>query len=703
MRAIFETFDESGDGEVTTEEFRHIVRRICRGLSEAEVEELVNHVDRNRDGVVDFDEFLAVVNAESRQVSAPCGRRCVARAAHPSAPPQGRGLFGKLVRSQMPSPLEHLLAFANMPKHFRPSVLAALESRPLASLSGAISPVLEPNGLTFRHLALDPETRELRQVPPRPRAKSGGMLGGLLRRDDASPARVGTAGALGASRGGAARGTGRFEEKMRPASAGGPGVAAGGAGGGGGGGGLRGQVRTIEVELVEASGVAMPDDENREHILCRRVRLCLFEADQPVSNIHISKADWRPEEEDRWRLASPDHELNRLVMRTDRLQTTLLIELCLIVLRPKGDDKNALRGRGGARSGSGAASAGAGAVKRGGAEDSAGNGGEEVDRAFRESAGHALGSHRGYASSELLEMTCGFCTLDWLAGEDAGDEVRTVELPINGGTFEAQQAIDPNEILARRTGWRKVAKLFSGATVPKLTLKLRPLSKIRGSRDSGLPDSVLYLPPGVLVPSFAVRLVHLFYEILADRVLRPRQPLQSSKWQDLPVRVFLRAVDEGDALTALSELWQAKMKNTIARLKRDTVGGGSNVVIKAEFRKTLIELYPVLCSHTLPRLVLGLNDAERLALIRSAMYADPLATLSADAMLSRAQLGQPALGMEAQGVPDVLFSQRMLYRPFHTRELAFDHTAHTERLQRIAQHKATQARVPHSVSGQSFA
>ncbi|GMI88610.1 hypothetical protein HRI_002530300 [Hibiscus trionum] len=63
MKRVFATFDKNGDGFITKQELRESLTNIRMFLTEKEVEEMVVKLDRNGDGLIDFDEFCNLCEA----------------------------------------------------------------------------------------------------------------------------------------------------------------------------------------------------------------------------------------------------------------------------------------------------------------------------------------------------------------------------------------------------------------------------------------------------------------------------------------------------------------------------------------------------------------------------------------------------------------------------------------------------------------
>jgi calcium-binding protein CML len=57
LRGIFATFDKNDDGFITTQELRESLKNMGISAGERDVADMVERVDSNGDGLIDFDEF----------------------------------------------------------------------------------------------------------------------------------------------------------------------------------------------------------------------------------------------------------------------------------------------------------------------------------------------------------------------------------------------------------------------------------------------------------------------------------------------------------------------------------------------------------------------------------------------------------------------------------------------------------------------
>lgn len=60
MRTAFDIFDKDNNNEIDREEFGTLIRAIGFNPSNREIEEMLKKFDKNRDGVIDFQEFITM-------------------------------------------------------------------------------------------------------------------------------------------------------------------------------------------------------------------------------------------------------------------------------------------------------------------------------------------------------------------------------------------------------------------------------------------------------------------------------------------------------------------------------------------------------------------------------------------------------------------------------------------------------------------
>ena len=61
FREAFQAFDKDGNGSITTKELGTVMRSLGQNLSEAEIKEMIDIVDEDKNGTIDFQEFLHLI------------------------------------------------------------------------------------------------------------------------------------------------------------------------------------------------------------------------------------------------------------------------------------------------------------------------------------------------------------------------------------------------------------------------------------------------------------------------------------------------------------------------------------------------------------------------------------------------------------------------------------------------------------------
>ncbi|KAL2466632.1 Calmodulin-5 [Abeliophyllum distichum] len=58
FKEVFSLFDKYGDGCITTKDLGTVMMSLGPNLTEAELQDMINEVDANQNGTIDFPEFL---------------------------------------------------------------------------------------------------------------------------------------------------------------------------------------------------------------------------------------------------------------------------------------------------------------------------------------------------------------------------------------------------------------------------------------------------------------------------------------------------------------------------------------------------------------------------------------------------------------------------------------------------------------------
>ena len=66
FKEAFALFDKDGDGTITTKELGTVMRSLGQNPTEAELQDMINEVDADGNGTIDFPEFLTMMARKMR-------------------------------------------------------------------------------------------------------------------------------------------------------------------------------------------------------------------------------------------------------------------------------------------------------------------------------------------------------------------------------------------------------------------------------------------------------------------------------------------------------------------------------------------------------------------------------------------------------------------------------------------------------------
>jgi len=69
-RDAFDMFDRDRDGTVTSRELASVMKSLIRDVSELEIKQMIQEVDIDGNGVIDFEEFVIMMNRRNKETDA---------------------------------------------------------------------------------------------------------------------------------------------------------------------------------------------------------------------------------------------------------------------------------------------------------------------------------------------------------------------------------------------------------------------------------------------------------------------------------------------------------------------------------------------------------------------------------------------------------------------------------------------------------
>ncbi|KFZ55009.1 Nephrocystin-1, partial [Podiceps cristatus] len=260
-------------------------------------------------------------------------------------------------------------------------------------------------------------------------------------------------------------------------------------------------VTLCSCKMIPLPGVSI-------QVLSRHVRLCLFDGNRVLSNIHTVRATWQPKNPQTWTF-SP---------RVTGILPSLLDGDCFVRSNSVSSDIGIL---------------------------------------------FELGiTYIRNSTGERGELSCGWAFLKLFTSNGMPVPSKMHELPLNGGTpYERGVEVDPS--VSRRAGGGVFHQLITLKKQPVLAVKLRSLSA--QSKD------ILNLLPETLTGSMCYIHLLIFYrQILGDALLRDRTSLQSTDFICNPIlATFPQLMDQPDLMDALRSAWADRERTLKRSEKRD--------------------------------------------------------------------------------------------------------------------------------------
>ncbi|KAF1642004.1 UNVERIFIED_CONTAM: Nephrocystin-1, partial [Eudyptes robustus] len=260
-------------------------------------------------------------------------------------------------------------------------------------------------------------------------------------------------------------------------------------------------VTLCSCKMIPLPGVSI-------QVLSRHVRLCLFDGNRVLSNVHTVRATWQPKNPQTWTF-SP---------RVTGILPSLLDGDCFVRSNSLSSDIGIL---------------------------------------FELGITYICNS-----TGDRGELSCGWAFLKLFTSNGMPVPSKMYELLLNGGTpYERGVEVDPS--ISRRAGSGVFHQFITLKKQPVLVVKLRSLST--QSKD------ILNLLPETLIGSMCYIHLLIFYrQILGDALLKDRISAQSTELICNPIlATFPQLVDQPDLMDALRSAWADRERTLKRSEKRD--------------------------------------------------------------------------------------------------------------------------------------
>ncbi|XP_035179036.1 nephrocystin-1 isoform X2 [Oxyura jamaicensis] len=269
------------------------------------------------------------------------------------------------------------------------------------------------------------------------------------------------------------------------------------------------QPRPTRVSLIVTlcSCKMIPLPAGSIQVLSRHVRLCLFDGNRVLSNIHTVRATWQPKNPQTWTF-SP---------RVTGILPSLLDGDCFVRSNSPSSDIGFL---------------------------------------------FELGiTYIRNSTGERGELSCGWAFQKLFTSDGMPVPSKMYELPLNGGTpYERGVEVDPS-----------ISRRGSGVLQQLITLKKQPVLLVKLRSLSTQSKDILNLLPETLIGSMCYIHLLIFYrQILGDALLKDRMNMQSADLICNPIlATFPQLMDQPDLMDALRSAWADRERNLKRSDKRD--------------------------------------------------------------------------------------------------------------------------------------
>ncbi|XP_068531310.1 nephrocystin-1 isoform X2 [Anas acuta] len=269
------------------------------------------------------------------------------------------------------------------------------------------------------------------------------------------------------------------------------------------------QPRPTRVSLIVTlcSCKMIPLPAGSIQVLSRHVRLCLFDGNRVLSNIHTVRATWQPKNPQMWTF-SP---------RVTGILPSLLDGDCFVRSNSPSSDIGFL---------------------------------------------FELGiTYIRNSTGERGELSCGWAFQKLFTSDGMPVPSKMYELPLNGGTpYERGVEVDPS-----------ISRRGSGVLQQLITLKKQPVLLVKLRSLSTQSKDILNLLPETLIGSMCYIHLLIFYrQILGDALLKDRINMQSADLICNPIlATFPQLMDQPDLMDALRSAWADRERNLKRSEKRD--------------------------------------------------------------------------------------------------------------------------------------